>query len=472
MSNETTVGRTGEAAAFAAEAEAAGRAQGELRVLVIDDDAAIRRVLGTLLGTLNCRVDAAGDVDAAIHLARLGAHDLAFCDLRLGERSGIDLLPKLLAVNPDLQIVLITAFASIETAVQAVKAGAANYLAKPFAAEQVRVIVEQATRERRLAQNLGDFERRMRHAVPDLDLHSRSAAVQAAYRTIARAAQADVAVLLRGESGTGKGMLAQALHLQSPRGEKPFVTVNCPSLSDELLASELFGHVKGAFTGAIRDQPGKVESANGGTLFLDELADMSRTVQAKLLRFLQEHRYERLGDTRTQRADVRVVTATNRDLEAQVRDGSFREDLLYRLNVVEVVLPPLRERREDLIELAKHFLAAFAKATDRGPLELSSSAQEALLAYDWPGNIRELRNEMQRVTVLWPSRVIEPEAFSKRLVKSLNEGPRLGGECSLADIESEHIRKVMLRADTFEEAAQILAIEPSTLWRKRKRLGL
>ena len=470
MSNEVTAGRMGEAA----EGFSAGGARhpDALRVLVIDDDAAIRRTLGTLLGALGCRVDAAGEIDAAVHLARLGTHDLAFCDLRLGERSGIDLVPKLLAVNPDLQIVLITAFASIETAVQAMKAGAANYLAKPFASEQVKAIVEQVARERRLAQNLGDFERRLRHTVPEIDLQSRSPAMQAAYRTIARAALADVPLLLRGESGTGKGMLAQALHLQSPRGDKPFITVNCPSLSDELLASELFGHIKGSFTGAVRDQPGRVEAANGGTLFLDELADMSRTVQAKLLRFLQERRYERLGDTRTLVADVRVVTATNRDLEALVRDGTFREDLLYRLNVVEVVLPPLRERREDLIEMAKHFLAAFAKATDRGTLELSPAAQEALLAYDWPGNIRELRNELQRVTVLWPSRVIEPEAFSKRLVKSVAEGPRLGGECSLADIESEHIRKVLLGADTFDEAAQILGIEPSTLWRKRKRLGL
>jgi len=469
MQDDTMAPETGETAEVPA--ERIPRQPGDLRVLVVDDDAAIRRTLGTLLGTLNCRVDAAGDLDAAVHLARLGTYDLAFCDLRLGERSGIDLLPKLLAVNPDLQIVLITAFASIETAVQAVKAGAANYLAKPFTSEQVKAIVEQVARERRLALTLGDFERRMRHAVPEIDLQSRSSTMQAAYRTIARAAHADVSILLRGESGTGKGMLAQALHLQSPRAERPFVTVNCPSLSDELLASELFGHIKGAFTGAVRDQPGKVESANGGTLFLDELADMSRTVQAKLLRFLQERRYERLGDTRTQVADVRVVTATNRDLEALVRDGSFREDLLYRLNVVEVVLPPLRERREDLIEMAKHFLTAFAKATDRGPLELSSSAQEVLLAYDWPGNIRELRNEMQRVTVLWPSRVIEPEAFSKRLVKSGADGPRLGGECSLADIESEHIRKVLLGADTFDEAALILGIEPSTLWRKRKRLG-
>ena len=471
MHDQASAERTGESAqAFSA--DPAERQAGGLRVLVIDDDAAIRRTLGTLLTAFGCRVDVAGEIDAAVHLARLGTHDLAFCDLRLGERSGIDLLPKLLAVNPDLQIVLITAFASIETAVLAMKAGAANYLAKPFASEQVKSIVEQVARERRLAQTLGDFERRLRHAVPEIDLQSRSPGMQAAYRTIARAAVADVPVLLRGESGTGKGMLAQALHLQSPRHQRPFVTVNCPSLSDELLASELFGHIKGSFTGAVRDQPGKVESANGGTLFLDELADMSRTVQAKLLRFLQERRYERLGDTRTQIADVRVVTATNRDLEAQVRDGTFREDLLYRLNVVEVMLPPLRERREDLIEMAKHFLGAFAKATDRGQVELSPAAQAALLAYDWPGNIRELRNEMQRVTVLWPSRVIEPEAFSKRLVASAANGPRLGGECSLADIESEHIRKILLSADTFDEAAQILGIEPSTLWRKRKRLGL
>jgi NtrC-family two-component system response regulator AlgB len=305
-----------------------------------------------------------------------------------------------------------------------------------------------------------------------MDLSTQSPAMQKAIQMAMRSAQADVPVLLRGENGTGKGMLARVLHLQSPRAKEPFVTVNCPSLTDELLSSELFGHVKGSFTGAVRDQAGKVEAADGGTLFLDELGDLSQTVQAKLLRFLQEHRYERVGDTRTRQADVRVVAATNRDLEAQVADGRFREDLLYRLNVIEITLPPLRERREDIVHLAQDFLAFFAKGTDSPMKELSPAAQELLLRYDWPGNVRELRNELQRIMVLWPSRLIEPEAFSQRIHQQAHQGPRLGGIHSLDDIEAEHIRKVLSICDTFEEAARVLGIEASTLWRKRQRLGL
>ncbi len=446
--------------------------QVRLRALVIDDEPAIRRTLGMALGAFGVESDGAADIEAALAQVRLGNYDLAFCDLRLGDGSGMDLLPKLLAANPDLQIVVITGFATFETAVKAMRAGAINYLPKPFTPAQVREVVDQVQAERQRARTMRDFERTLRDALPEALLDSKAPAMQNAYRTVARAAAADVPVLLRGESGTGKGVLAQALHMQSRRVAAPFVTVNCPTLSDELLASELFGHVKGAFTGAVRDQEGKVEAADRGTIFLDELAEMSRTVQAKLLRFLQEHRYERVGDTETRQADVRVIAATNRDLEIHVKDGSFREDLLYRLNVIEIPLPPLRERREDILDLADHFLAVFTRGAGRQPMELSQSAREAIANYDWPGNIRELRNEMQRVTVLWPSCVVEPDAFSNRISRAGKHAPEVGALVSLDAIEAEHIRKVLMRADTFEEAAQILDIEPSTLWRKRKRLGL
>jgi NtrC-family two-component system response regulator AlgB len=290
--------------------------------------------------------------------------------------------------------------------------------------------------------------------------------------TIDRAAQADISVVLRGENGTGKSLFAQALHTGSERAKGPFVTVNCPSLSDELMTSELFGHVKGSFTGAISDQKGKVEIAEGGTLFLDELGDLTPAVQAKLLRFLQEQRYERLGDTRTRQSDVRIVAATNCDLEALVANGSFRQDLLYRLNVIEITLPPLRERKEDIIQLATTLLTGFANAAGVTVHELSESAKKLLLAYPWPGNVRELRNELQRITVLWPSPIIEPEAFSPRIRGQALTAPVLGGDFSLEAIEAEHIRKVLSRTDTFETAARVLGIEPSTLWRKRQRLGL
>ena len=226
-----------------------------------------------------------------------------------------------------------------------------------------------------------------------------------------RAATSDVPVLLRGESGTGKTVLARMIHSMSPRSARPFVVVNCPTLSEELLASELFGHAKGSFTGAMRDQPGRVEAAEGGTLFLDEIGEVSPSLQAKLLRFLEEKQFERIGENKTRRANVRLVAATNRDLEQQVRSGLFREDLLYRLNVIDLQMPPLRERPEDILPLARRFLAFFAKSARRQPLRFSESAEQALLAYPWPGNIRELRNTIERAVILWPAQIVEPEAF-------------------------------------------------------------
>jgi NtrC-family two-component system response regulator AlgB len=249
------------------------------------------------------------------------------------------------------------------------------------------------------------------------------------------------------------------------------VTINCPTLTDELLASELFGHAKGAFTGAVRDQPGRVEAAEGGTVFLDEIAEISPALQAKLLRFLQDRAFERVGETRTRTADVRIVAATNRDLEAEVKAGRFREDLLYRLNVVEVTVPALRERPEDVLPLARRFLAFFAAGTRRQVPTLSPAAERALLAYPWPGNVRELRNVMERAVILSPAQVLEVECLPERLRQELSEVPVLGGSFTAEEIEREHILRVLARAPTMEEAARILGIDASTLWRKRKKLG-
>ena len=441
-----------------------------LRILVIDDDRALTARMALDLKGLGCQVSVASTPDAAIAYLRDQAYDLAFCDVRLDEHDGLTLLPRLIAANTNLHIVVMTAFASFETAVQAMKAGAADYLPKPFQQNQVRELLTQVRERRRVALRLSEYERDGAQA--PVDLGSSSSSMRAAIETTTRAAQADIPVLLRGENGTGKNMFAQALHRGSVRHSGPFVTVNCPSLSDELMTSELFGHVKGSFTGAIADQKGKVEVAEGGTLFLDELGDLSPTVQAKLLRFLQEQRYERLGDTRTRQADVRIVAATNRDLEAAVTEGRFRQDLLYRLNVVEITLPPLRERQEDIIPLASSLLIGFAAAANVQAHELSPAARQLLLTYPWPGNVRELRNELQRITVLWPSRIIEPEAFSPRVRGQRDTAPVLGGDFTIDAIEAEHIRKVLARTDTFENAAKVLGIEPSTLWRKRQRLGL
>src|SRR5438067_1361622 len=296
-----------------------------------------------------------------------------------------------------------------------------------------------------------------------------AAVVEAESAAAARAAAADLAVLFRGESGTGKGVYARALHSRSARAARPFVVINCPTLSEELLASELFGHAKGAFTGAVRDQPGRVEAAAGGTLFLDEVGEVPQSIQAKLLRFLQDKHFERVGETRTRVADVRIVAATNRDLEEAVRAGQFREDLLFRLNVVEVIVPSLRERREEILPLAQSFLGFFARAARRSPQQLSPEAERAFLAYGWPGNIRELRNAIERAVILSPAQILQPQAFPERVAQTATTVPQLGADFTVEQIKREHILRVLARTRTQEDAAHVLGVDASTLWRKRKK---
>jgi NtrC-family two-component system response regulator AlgB len=316
---------------------------------------------------------------------------------------------------------------------------------------------------------MANLQERLQTEAPDTDLDSAAPAMRGVLEIVSRAAHADVSVLFRGESGTGKGVLARAMHLESARRDRPFVTVNCPTLTEELLASELFGHAKGAFTGAIRDQPGRVEVAEGGTLFLDEIGDLPASLQAKLLRFLQEKQFERVGETRTRKADVRVVAATNRDLDQDVRTGRFREDLFFRLNVIEIRVPSLRERPEDIIPLAKRFLAFFARSQNRPLATLSPAAERMLADYAWPGNVRELRNAIERAVILWPSPVIEPLAFPERIAGTRERGPSIGGRFTLEEVERAHIAAVVAQSGTMEEAAAALGIDSSTLWRKRKK---
>jgi NtrC-family two-component system response regulator AlgB len=337
----------------------------KLRVLIIDDEKNIRATLSLCLEQMGCAVTAVSAPEAALAALRQQPYDLAFLDLRLGESNGLDLIPKLLTVDAGLQVIVITAYATIDTAVDAIKRGAADYLPKPFTPQQIRHVVDQNMKQRDLKTRLSDLEGRLQEASPAIDLETDSPKIRSILEVAAKAAGSDVPVLLRGESGTGKSVLARMIHSMSPRSAHSFVVVNCPTLSEELLASELFGHAKGAFTGAVRDQPGRVEAAEGGTLFLDEIGEITPSLQAKLLRFLEDKEFERIGENKTRHADVRTVAATNRDLEDHVRNGLFREDLLYRLNVIDLQLPPLRERPEDILRLARRFLLFFAKAARR-----------------------------------------------------------------------------------------------------------
>lgn len=446
-------------------------AEPKLRVLVIDDEKNIRATLSLCLEQTGCQVTAVSSAESALSALAQQLYDLAFLDVRLGDSSGLDLIAKLLVDCPNLLVVVITAYATIDSAVEAIKRGASDYLPKPFTPAQIRHVVDQCIRQRDLKRRVTDLEGRLRDAVPETDLESDSPKLRAVFAVAEKASTSDAPVLLRGESGTGKSVLARWIHSMSPRNHQPFVVVNCPTLSEELLTSELFGHARGAFTGAVRDQPGRVEAAEGGTLFLDEIGDISPSLQAKLLRFLEEKEFERLGENKTRHANVRTVAATNRDLEEQVRKGLFREDLFYRLNVIDLQLPPLRERREDILRLARRFLVFFAKSARRQTPALSKAAEESLTAYSWPGNVRELRNTIERAVILWPAQIIEPEAFPAHISARYRaaDAPQVGGNFSLDAIEREHVTRVIARTATLDEAAAVLGIDASTLWRKRKK---
>jgi NtrC-family two-component system response regulator AlgB len=444
-----------------------------MNILLIDDDASLRKSLHLALETMNHRVVEARDGEQALELLGHGQFDVAFLDLRLARETGLDLLPGLLRLAPGLHVVVVTAYATIATAVEAMRRGAFDYLPKPFTPDQLRLVLEHVAQLRRLRSHVADLEEQVRSVVPEADLQTQEPLMQQALEVAFKAAASEATVLLRGESGTGKGVLARAIHARSPRAAAPFVTVSCPSLSAELLESELFGHVRGAFTGAVRDTQGKVAAAEGGTLFLDEIADLPLALQPKLLRLLQEKRYERVGETRTQACDVRILAATNHDLQAATAAGRFREDLLYRLNVIEVVLPPLRQRPNDLLPLAEHLLRFFARHSSKAVSDFTPEARAALQRYPWPGNIRELRNAIERGVILasndrvgladLPAQIGSPPAA---------RSVEVGGAVTLEALEAEHIRRILAVTPTMEEAAAMLGIDPSTLYRKRKRYGL
>jgi NtrC-family two-component system response regulator AlgB len=442
-----------------------------LRVLIADDEKNIRATLAVCLEDIGCEVAGVPTAAAALEAVRRRSFDLVFLDLRLGDVDALEVLPELLRESPGIAVVVITAYGTIETAVNAIKLGASDYLPKPFTPAEIRHVVEQLAERRALTRRVAELQRDLGEAVPEVDLSSQSPRMHGVLETIDRAAPSNTPVLLRGENGTGKGVLARLLHARSLRRDGPFVVVHCPTLSEELLTSELFGHVRGAFTGAVRDQTGRVAAAEGGTLFLDEIGEIPPGLQAKLLRFLQDREFERVGENESRRADVRIVAATNRDLERDVESGHFREDLLYRLNVIEIVVPPLRERREDILRLAHGFLEFFSRAARRVLPELSAAAVEALEAHPWPGNVRELRNAIERAVILWPARIIDPAALGERIAAHATQAPRLGGDFTLEEVEREHILQIVARTATLEDAARLLGIDASTLWRKRKKYG-
>lgn len=440
------------------------------RSLVVDDDPGIRQSLRVCLESEGAWVHQAATADGCLDALDRCRFDVVFLDLWLGSESGLDVLPEILRRQTDVGVVVITAYATYESAVEAMRWGAADYLPKPFTPEQVRSAARRVVTASALRRRLTELQDRLEESEGTSWFETASPSYAAFLQTARRAAASDAVVLLRGESGTGKTVLARWMRKHSHRPEGPFVTVHCPMLSNELMSSVLFGHKKGAFTGAVADAVGKVDEAEGGTLFLDEVGDLSSDAQARLLRFLNDRTYERVGDARERRADVRLIAATNRDLQQEVRAGQFREDLFFRLNVITLTVPALRDRREDLLSLARHYLSYFERRQGRRNLAFSAACESAIQAHAWPGNLRELRNAVERAVILCPSSVIE--AADLGLVSVQSQTIQLGAEVSLEAIEREHIARVVARAGSYESAARILGIDVSTLQRKRKRYGL
>ncbi|HFD4144772.1 sigma-54-dependent response regulator transcription factor AlgB [Pseudomonas aeruginosa] len=440
------------------------------RILLVDDESAILRTFRYCLEDEGYSVATASSAPQAEALLQRQVFDLCFLDLRLGEDNGLDVLAQMRVQAPWMRVVIVTAHSAVDTAVDAMQAGAVDYLVKPCSPDQLRLAAAKQLEVRQLTARLEALEDEVRRQGDGLESHS--PAMAAVLETARQVAATDANILILGESGSGKGELARAIHTWSKRAKKPQVTINCPSLTAELMESELFGHSRGAFTGATESTLGRVSQADGGTLFLDEIGDFPLTLQPKLLRFIQDKEYERVGDPVTRRADVRILAATNRDLGAMVAQGQFREDLLYRLNVIVLNLPPLRERAEDILGLAERFLARFVKDYGRPARGFSEAAREAMRQYPWPGNVRELRNVIERASIICNQELVDVDHLGFGAAQSASSAPRIGESLSLEDLEKAHITAVMASSATLDQAAKTLGIDASTLYRKRKQYGL
>ncbi|HOD35026.1 MAG TPA: sigma-54 dependent transcriptional regulator [Syntrophales bacterium] len=445
-------------------------------ILVVDDDLAHRTMLRTLLASWGYEVSEVDDGSAAVEAVHRQPFDLVLMDIRMIRLSGIEALGEIKDFNPAIPVILMTAYASVETAVEALKKGAYDYLTKPLDFDELKLAIERAMEHSRLREenrllreSLGlQFDRR--------NLIGRSAVMTRLLETVAQVAPSEATVLITGESGTGKEVIAGAIHYNSPRREEPFIKINCAAIPETLLESELFGHEKGAFTGAGRRREGKFRQADGGSIFLDEVSEMSLAMQVRLLRVLQEREITRVGGEEVIRVNVRVITATNRDLAAAIEAGRFRKDLFYRLNVVTLHVPPLRERKDDIPPLAEHFLKMFAEKNRKRVRGFTPQAMDRLLRYDWPGNVRELMNTVERGVVLTRSEYIDEGELTPVLLKEPGEKTLPPGEAGAVSLEALEKATILKTLDQTggnkSEAARRLGITRRTLHQKLKKYGM
>jgi NtrC-family two-component system response regulator AlgB len=430
-----------------------------LRILIVDDEPGIRKTTRIAVETAGHTAAEAPNALRALKAVDEELFDACFLDVKLG-------------ADPGLAVVMFTAYANIATAVEAMRRGAFDFIPKPFTPDQIRAVLAKVEKTRALETRVRSLESELARESPPVDLDSAEPATQRAIEIAFKAAETPANILLLGPSGTGKSVLAREIHRRSAQRDAAFVTVSCPSLSRELLESELFGHVRGSFTGAIADALGKVAAADGGTLLLDEIGEMPLELQPKLLRLLQEREYERVGEARPRRANVRVIAATNRPLADEVKAGRFREDLFYRLNVITIALPGLRERPADLARFAENYRKFFAARLGKKITAFSPAVAIAFTGYPWPGNLRELRNVIERAVILASGETIEvcdlPEEFGAKPDPAIVVGARV----TLDALEAEHLRRILAHAHNLDEAARTLGIDPATLYRKRQKLGL
>jgi two-component system NtrC family response regulator len=445
-----------------------------IRILVVDDEASQRELVSGYLKKQGYQVVAAGSGEAALEIFRGEPVELILTDQRMPGFSGLDLLRAARSINPETQVIVMTAYGNVETAVEAMKGGAADYLTKPLNLEELRQKIQRIVEQRRLyAENRALREElKSRHRIEGII--GESGQMVEVISLVQRVAISEATVLIRGESGTGKELIAKAIHYASPRAARPLVRVNCAALPENLLESELFGHEKGSFTGAIAARKGRFELADTGTLFLDEIGDLPLHLQAKLLRVLQEREFERVGSSQPIKVDVRILSATHRDLESLMRSGEFREDLYYRLNVVTIVVPPLRERRQDLPPLMDHFLQLFAAKNGKTLRGFSRAARDALLRYDYPGNVRELENLVERAVVLCRGDVIGRGDLPLTLEEAEASGePQTQLTAAVEGLERRMIQDALKRADGVQtRAADLLGITERALRYKLKKYGL